>query len=211
MKILVSESSDGEGFFKVDFFEPVHLEKAQQEKFVEFMRTQFDSSIVEPSEFEVRTEWLGERLFSSRWTDKEVSLLLTTFDDISILKSKLGRTWMGVQIQRGKRFAALDSWMAEQGIDPNLRYDREMMSELVSKFLAEERKKLESRKLGRKREILRASLPNLDKIIEIIKSSRLPVKTKEDRKDMKEYLQIKGFPVSGNELKQIIQLYGLGV
>jgi hypothetical protein len=126
MKILVGHRGS------VDFDEPLKLNEQKKQKFIEFIKTLFDPSVVEVTPSRTpRSKRLGEKNFGVSWNRKEQALLLGT-DNNETLTEKLGRSWMSVVIQRGTLLPDFDAWCARNGYIRRGDY-----SDLIEKYLNE--------------------------------------------------------------------------
>lgn len=137
MRILVGHRES------VDFDRPLELNKQERQKFIDFIKTLFDPSVVElVPKATPRWERLGpEKSFQKSWSRSEHRLLLGT-DGNETLTEKLGRTWMGVVMQRGVFLPDFDAWCARNG------YTRKGdCGDLIEKYLEEK----EFRKTQRRR------------------------------------------------------------
>ncbi|MEM2936692.1 MAG: hypothetical protein QW231_05910 [Candidatus Bathyarchaeia archaeon] len=129
MKILIGHRGG------VDFDEPLKLSEDQRQKFIEFIKTLFDPSVVDVIQKRTpRIKRLGEKLFQVRWSRNEYALLLGT-DSNEVLTEKLGRSWMSVVIKRGDLLPDFDAWCARNGYSRKGDY-----KELIEKYLQETHK-----------------------------------------------------------------------
>jgi len=138
MKILVGHRG------RVDFNQPLELDKVKIQEFIDFVKTLFDSSVVEPVlGVSLRWERLGQKRFQIRWTLEEYKLLLGT-DSNKTLAKKLGRSEMGIIHKRGVFLPDFDSWCARNGYVRKGNY-----RELIREYLEEKelRKKIRRKRL----------------------------------------------------------------
>lgn len=112
MKILVGNKGN------IDFDAQVPMTKAQQDSFIEFMKSIFHPDIikiVETNNF--RADRLGDHLFQREWTAAELAKLLDVHTDTNETSEMLGRTWMSVVIKRGEVIPDLMRWTNLKGYD----------------------------------------------------------------------------------------------
>jgi len=209
MKILISESTDGETYCKFDFGEPLVLDATELKKFISLLRSIFHPEIVEIEEFCLRDKRLGDKLFLTPWSVKEISLLIKSSDNNEKLKGMIGRSWMSVEIMRGKKLMEFDEFFHNKGFDPKLRYDTRRLPDFVKQFLEEERRKIEEKRLLKKESKLEQKYPYLynhikKKIIELKEDNEL--RTRQDFNDMKEDLSTFGYHVSIPDIRKFLSV-----
>lgn len=100
----------------VDFKYPVELTEEQRYRFFNFLRTLF--SYVDDTEVESpRIKRMGDSLFIKHWDAEELALVCDLTKVNEELCRMLGRTWMNVNIHRGKFIPQLLARAKEKGID----------------------------------------------------------------------------------------------
>jgi hypothetical protein len=125
MRILVGHRGS------IDFDEPIELDESKKQKFIEFIKTLFDPSIVEVSPKGVsRRERLGEKIFRclGMVTNTRFCWELTATRHWP----KNWGSWMSVVMQRGFFLPDFDAWCAQNG------YSRKGdCKDLIKKYLEE--------------------------------------------------------------------------
>ncbi len=131
----------------IDFDGPVKLSETDREKFIEFLKKELGFAIVEVEEVEEsRTKRIGDYLPQRPWTRREISLVIYSNERIEELREKLGRTWMSINIPRGR-------WLLAYGIFEKKNGFKTKTRESVDAFIDEYFKKKEDERKARKNQI----------------------------------------------------------
>lgn len=147
MKILLGSRDN------VDFDEPIKMTKEQMNRFIAFLRSTFDVVDVISTKI-ARAERVGDKPEWPRsWTLDELKLLYE-IEDTHKVAERLGRSWMSVDIMRGKFIPEFLDWASNKGID----LLKEDTKKLIEEFLKEKQdlrreKREESKKLHKSQKI----------------------------------------------------------
>lgn len=117
----------------VDFEAPIQMTETQREKFISFMRENFDD--VEVEQVEEKYKEMGERKSTSKeWTPDEFLLLLTpkSNEDVSAMTD---RSMMSIKMMRGHFVADFMVWAKKKG------YSLPVGVEVIEDYLKETSKK----------------------------------------------------------------------
>jgi len=139
MKILIGDKGH------VDFDGPILMSEDEYKQFIRMMKSLYAVVEIEKAD-DFRTERLGEKPFQKKWTEKELRFLLE-IEDTDTVAEKLGRTWMSVDIMRGKYLPDFMMWVNEKGYD----LVRDDIKILIEEYIKEKEKNKEELKQNRKR------------------------------------------------------------
>lgn len=116
---------------KLDFDAPVPMTNEQREKFLEFMKTEFEPLEVKFDD-DFRTDRLGDKArFMSYWTKKEYAMLLVPRGN-DYLEDKMARTWMSIVMKRMTFLPDFETWLNKNGL-----HLKEANEDSIDKYLKE--------------------------------------------------------------------------
>lgn len=144
----------GDGYH-VDFSSAVEMTAPQRERFIAGLKKMFKVVEVE-SVKEIRTERLGEKLFMQHWSPEEYGFLLQN-ESVDTLVDWMGRSWMSIDIKRGKFLQGWQDHLTKKNIDPTKLTPKQLIS-LITEYLKEQEMKSKSfkkRELKNTRERIR--------------------------------------------------------
>lgn len=116
--------------------------------FIKFLHSSFE--VVEVKETEnVRTDRLGDKIFSRFWSYEEQKLLLNVNLTNNNLQEKLGRSWISIDLKRGPLLAELMVWAGKRS-ENIFGKDRERIIEEFLKYKKSELEKERAEKQAKR-------------------------------------------------------------
>ena len=159
----------------IDFLKPTKLTELERERFINFLKNNFD--FVEEREVEFfRVDRLGSKNFTREWDEEEYQLLLQIDKDNYEVSRKLGRSWMSIEMKRLDLIPQMMKDAAKKGVDIYemdvkefvKNYLKEHKEELLKKKKIREEKKQEDKKRKgwiSEKQILEEEIPKFEKLI----------------------------------------------
>ena len=153
----------------VDFREPVYMTSEQKYKFIEFLKSIFEESVINdetinPDKF--RTKRLGEVMTMRTWEDEEEKFVLLNNElDSDEIAEKIGRTGMSVYVKRGLLQFDFRQWLNKKKINV-YEGDREKFIEDFLQDREKQKKKEREKKQNLKNKLkkYKKELRRLEKI-----------------------------------------------